>query len=366
MANRLATAVHRGLSAGYDLGRIVSASSIDAGPLSSTYRIDAEAGRYCLKLQPPELTAENLALEEDLLMFLAGDGSFPAPHLVRTRSGDPHLVIDRQTWSLYEFIEADPAFDWTEPTWNANHCHAAGQALAKFHKLTRPFIEQIRTINRYRSFLAPLTDVLPARFRASIARAAKLAQSGKDDGPALVCRESGMLTDTLNSTVAALNALESRSAAPCVLIHGDYHPGNTLFRGEELCGILDFEYLRVERCAYDLGYALVHFCTRWPRQSSGAGAPPTLEQAFDLEKLGAFIDSYRASADTDDLDPIVPALAAIDTARTALAPYMQFACLLLIHWLLDLYGTSSTSTPEFADRALRHGLTLLRSLKERT
>lgn len=59
-----------------------------------------------------------------------------------------------------------------------------------------------------------------------------------------------------------------------VLSHGDYHPGNLLFQGDLVSGLLDFEFAQLTWAEFDLAYALLTF--------SSTGNPGELDRgAFD-------------------------------------------------------------------------------------
>ncbi|GEM_PF-3418776 len=358
----LPAAVRAAVSAGYNLGLIIAESRLSTGPFSAAYRLDTESGSYCLKLHSKDRSAGALKLEEELLTFLARQRFPLTPALVPTASGNPHLRAGQEICSLYSYIEADPPFDWSRPAWSAGHCRAAGRALAAFHRATAPFVARLRNEQRYRPFCLPLRSMLPSRFRRSL-DFARQARRGHNEALALVAEESESLGDALASTLAALNRLESERSATPVLIHGDYHPGNVLFRGQELCGILDFEYLRVEDRRYDLGCALIHFCALWP--AGRAKQPPSsgFERAFDRRRLEAFQDGYLEGAGAAPDRPQTPLPAGGEEGISTLVPYMKFACFLLVCWLVELYQGGSRSRPDFLDRAVFQALTMLRALQ---
>lgn len=66
------------------------------------------------------------------------------------------------------------------------------------------------------------------------------------------------------------------------LIHGDFHPANVLFTGEAVSGLLDFDTAQLSRGEFDLGYALLTFCGRWP------------DGTLDVEAAAAALAAYGA------------------------------------------------------------------------
>jgi Ser/Thr protein kinase RdoA (MazF antagonist) len=61
---------------------------------------------------------------------------------------------------------------------------------------------------------------------------------------------------------AALPA-DSAVPGPRVLCHGDFHPANLLFAGDDVTGLVDFEYAQWSWAAYDLAYGLLTCCGDW-------------------------------------------------------------------------------------------------------
>ena len=47
---------------------------------------------------------------------------------------------------------------------------------------------------------------------------------------------------------------------PRCLVHGDLFPDNTMFKGNQLLAILDFEVICVENLLHELGTAIHGFC----------------------------------------------------------------------------------------------------------
>jgi aminoglycoside phosphotransferase (APT) family kinase protein len=52
---------------------------------------------------------------------------------------------------------------------------------------------------------------------------------------------------------ASLNGGAPPASRPA-LVHGDYHPGNTLWRRGRLCGVVDWDFARVDEPAFDVAY----------------------------------------------------------------------------------------------------------------
>jgi Ser/Thr protein kinase RdoA (MazF antagonist) len=106
-------------------------------------------------------------------------------------------------------------------------------------------------------------------------------------------------------------------------IHGDYHPGNILFAGDQIKGIVDFDYLAYGPRLYDIAYSLTMFQYNGPEDSDER-----------------FIAGYNSDAKV-----------AIDLEHPDLRKYRRVASLLNIAWLVNQVEPKG-KTPDDVNRAL--------------
>jgi aminoglycoside phosphotransferase (APT) family kinase protein len=74
------------------------------------------------------------------------------------------------------------------------------------------------------------------------------------------------------------------------LLHGDYHPGNLIWRGPELAAVIDFEALGTGPCAQELASAALLFSLETPGRS-----PEAWPESPDIPRLTAFTAGYAES-----------------------------------------------------------------------
>ncbi|HZQ36808.1 MAG TPA: phosphotransferase [Dehalococcoidia bacterium] len=77
-------------------------------------------------------------------------------------------------------------------------------------------------------------------------RAEALAKAGRPDVLASAHVDAPALAAALSSA--------QPPAGRIALVHGDYHPGNTLWRRGRLCGVVDWDFARVDDPAFDIAY----------------------------------------------------------------------------------------------------------------
>ena len=142
----------------------------------------------------------------------------PAPYLL-----DESGVIFPTPYIVVEYIDGTPEF---APTQQADFLQQLAQHLVRIHQVSDP--------QRVLSFL-PRTDIL--------------AEQQLSQRPALLDHslEEGHIRDVLE----AAWPLTTRN--PLALLHGDYWPGNILWREDQLAGVIDWEDARLGDPLADLG-----------------------------------------------------------------------------------------------------------------
>lgn len=335
----------------YDLGVMKFCSSIEAGPLSTAFKVEAGGRLYCLKRHREEKSVEQLEREERLLVCLNEHGFSLAPVLIPAKDGSGHVRLEEGRWSLYAFVEADPPFNWTVPAWCSGHCLSAGSALAKLHFFGRRCTCSIRAhddaakdgASTHESLVSYVDSGLASHFRA---QGPLLAHPG-------INRE--VLLSGAEATGGAVKLMRERDEP--ALTHGDFHPGNVLFLGQEAVVILDFDYARIDSPAFDLGYAALFFCARW---SDDAGKDGTL----DGRLFEALLAGYVTTAGRLGLQSrLLPGLDGAEAAAAALNSCMRLSCYLAIGWLLHGLSPDAAGRPSPMLRALEHMLRALAVLE---
>lgn len=248
----------------YDLGVIKELREFPRGSRRSpkAYLV-SETGRWLLKRRARGRDdAERVQLVHRLLRFLE-ERNFSAPHLLQTRSTkSTALRLESGVYELFGYIAGNSYAHRVAQ--NAS----AGKTLAELHQhlkafgpveiaLGRTYHNEPAVIAGLRSFVlkhdAPEGDVLIAAYERAASRVERAGVA----------------------------------AWPGQLIHGDWHPGNMLFRGDEVVAALDFDSVRQLPRIFDLANAALHFST-----ITGDIAPDRWPAEPDLPRLRTLIDAY--------------------------------------------------------------------------
>jgi Ser/Thr protein kinase RdoA (MazF antagonist) len=220
-----------------------------------------------------------LALDQD-----AGDLVVP---FLRTNHGGIFVEIEGNPWAAMRYVRHDSNFDWTQPSWNIEHCAAAAKGLARFHAGAQSVFMRSKRVQE--TLPASLLDKFPTMIAKLYSRFA--LQKDETEISALVLPLKDWLCTTAETAAAAISAADAREDLVPTVLHGDFHPGNCLFRGEQLRAIIDFEYVHSGSPIFDLAYGAAMFGTNWNAgQSTGEDA--LIKPDFQKR----FITEYRVQA----------------------------------------------------------------------
>jgi homoserine kinase type II len=260
----------------YDLGAVRRVHAATHGIVNETAFVDTSSGRLVVRRNQRRLGRASLGLRHRLLGHLRARG-FPAPRLIAARSGENAVDIDGRLYEVFTFIDGDD-FNPERPA----HLSGAGAILARYHRAVADFADP------------PAAQ--PPRYVPSALHSLTERLLERD--------VMGELTEPLfwyDRRAADLGAALSDAtyaALPHLLIHGDVHRDNLLFRGDAVAALLDFDQISYDARLVDLADALVGLAPGEPP----AGWSPwgVYDGPLDPERaallLGGYDETGRLSA----------------------------------------------------------------------
>lgn len=311
----------------YDLGALRSVKPASHGVVNETAFAETSAGKYVVRRNQRKLGRTSLELRHRLLAWLRAHG-FPAPRLVAARGGETVVEVDGRLFEIFPFIDGDE-FNPDRPA----HLSGAGSILARYHSAIAGFPD-------------PPPSEGPRYTPASIMGLTER----------LMQRDMmGELTEPLSwydrHAVDLRRALpdSAYAALPHVLIHGDLHRDNLLFRGDSVAALIDFDQVTVDARIVDLADALVDLAV--------GDAPPDW---FPWGVYAGPLDPQRACLLMEGYTLIAPLTAAEQAALPILVEviWMQGN-------LRRVLGTSDAE-PDYHLEVLNQGRRLAQWLHENT
>ncbi len=275
----------------YDLGVIEQLRVYSRGsPRAPKVRIRTQRGDFLLKRRAPGRDdPHRVAFAHGLQLHLLGSG-YPVSNLMGTREVNNSLLqLDGRIYELFRFM---PGIRYDG---SARATESAGQALSALHRLLADYQSPYEPAHT--SYHAATgIDAKLARIPAAVA-----AREPQADQSALG-RTCEFLRQAYHEAADRVDRTGFRSR-PRAIIHGDWHPGNLLFRGPggPVSAVLDFDSARMEPLIADVANAALQFSMIWAAGEDPASGPPDL----DLGRLQRLMHGYdEASGTTIESDEL--------------------------------------------------------------
>ncbi len=230
----------------YPIGTSLKLEEIPGGFGNSNFKLTTTEGEFLLKVCDEKDTAE-LNMQILLLQHLH-QHAYPTVYPILTKDQN-HLIHETfGSVMIYPFLQG------TQPQPSANILTQLGEALAKLHRIP------------------PITGI--PSFAMGISQMRPFLQEVQDTEFAL-----HPFVELLKSQLAALEP-PLNAPLPMGLLHGDLFLDNTLFEGEEMVAILDFEEGCYDTLLIDVGMTIIGCCY-------------TTEHQLNLEAVKRFLDAYN-------------------------------------------------------------------------
>ena len=242
--------------------RVGSVEAIPEGHSGFTYFVEAESGRYVLRLPPPGARIAGTAdvMRQGRIMAALHDAGLPTP-AVPVICSDP--VVDGRPFVLMERVDG-VRIERTALEQDASDIAASA-------------IEVLKRLQALPAEKTGIGDEEPTGLQAEMMRWAMLMQRAPEE---LTTRAG-----ELGGKIAA-QAPTERAAT---LVHGDYHFGNMLFRGPEVVAVLDWEIAELGQPLLDLGCLCAMTLRRRFKDAPAPGGTVALDldELFSLYGVGA-------------------------------------------------------------------------------
>ena len=239
-----------GFLSAYDIGRLTSMKGIAEGVENSNFLLHTESGSVFLTLFEKRTAVDDLPYFIGLMEHLSARG-LACPQPVKSRDGNALGTLAGRPAVVVTFLEG---LSVRQPT--ADHCAAAGAALADLH--------------RYGADFAPSRkNALSLEAWGHLFDGARAGAEGFITG----------LTALVETELSFLGANWPRGL-PTGVIHADLFPDNVLFLGSR-AGLIDFYFACNDAYAYDLAICL----NAWCFEPDGA---------YNITKGSAMIGAYQA------------------------------------------------------------------------
>ncbi len=237
-------------------------------------------GEFIVKAFRTETTIVQLKKQLQLRRILRSYGFRYLPPVLP--SGEDEILLEEagRIWSLSMYVPCDAPFDWTGKGWLDEHCVEAARVLAEFHCISYKALTDGLDPDLAPVDVAFFVEAW-AQCRHKLLRLGCSQSTGSWRELAGHENELKMLLDHAISLIAPPSI-----TLPQVIVHGDFHPGNLLFRGGKATTLLDLEYCSLGNPLVDLSYGVMMFFGN-----------ETLNNGINVDAASKFVHGYNTALD---------------------------------------------------------------------
>lgn len=276
----------------YDIGVIEQIREYRRGSRRAPkLRIKSKKGHYLLKRRAPGRDDPYRVAFSHSLQIVLAENKYPVPGFVGTHETNNSLLQHNgRIYELFHYVKGDRYDKSVEQT------HDAGRALGALHRLLADF--------------KPEYDPPAGAYHAMPGIDARLTQIPD----MVITAEPDIDIKSLKETCTFIQKAYSDAAKKVqklgyrtwqqTIVHGDWHPGNLLFKNSTVVAVLDFDSARLECAMADLANAALQFSMKmsWPDD------PDTWPKGLDAERIRAILRGYHETAERHLADDEVSAL----------------------------------------------------------
>lgn len=229
----------------FDLGRIIQMDTPTSTQCNTTEPFRTGRGTFLLRARHGEEFVERLDFLHQMIDALVAQG-FPCPPVVRSNSGKSWTVWGERLVEVHRFIPHDPGAHR-----DMNRMIAAASVLGDLHRA-------LSIAGRNRQVVPPemRNDLSPRQAWVLLQNLTAQVELLKESTPAAA--EAVEACHGMAASLAPLLKDYERvtGSLPWMLVHGDYHFWNILYRGDSIVSVVDFDFMQERERLFDIAYAL--------------------------------------------------------------------------------------------------------------
>lgn len=259
----------------YDLGVIHDIQEFARGSRRAPKVIvDCEKGKFLFKRRQKGMeNLDKVAFTHQIQLSLAAQ-NFPLPHLLGTRDeNNSLLVLEDSVYEMQEYIVGTGYDGSIEATTRAGH------ALGLYHKLLEGFESEYEPPTASYHNARVVYDSI---FKAG--EAIETRPQGESDIDAII----RYLGESYKRCAAKVKSIGIKQW-PRQIVHGDWHPGNMLFRDQKVAAVIDYDTARLQQRVIDFANGALQFSI-----IGGGREPLDWPSYLDLDRFQAFLRGYDA------------------------------------------------------------------------
>jgi len=331
----------------YDIGRLIQIKKLDRGYVNESFLIDTEKSekrfRYFLRKYKRGIREEEVKFEHSIIKHLMARNFTLAASIIKRVDGLTYVKEEKEIddeieeiyFAIFEFLNGEDKYTWDNPLCTEKELESSARVLAKYHSNIYDLKPEGR---RYEP---KILELLPT-ISGDLMKYAKRAGTTKFD--AYFFKNLDHILSVIDETLSQFHS-GAYSNLLQLAIHCDFHPGNLKFENEEVIGMFDFDWSKIDVRIFDVALAIVYFCSTWEGKEDGD---------LLLDRVDRFISAYQSEAAKQDT------VGAMNGNEMDFLPVMiKAANLYVLNWDVDDFYIKKQNPYEYLIY-LQHNVRLMR------
>ena len=223
----------------YNLSSILNIEVLKSGTANKNIKIVTKNGTYLLRKKNHKYSDIGQVLFDHSIIVELYRNKLPVPLLLNNIFGSSYTIVNDKVYELFSFIEGS---EYKQD--NVEQLKNSGEILMKMHKVLVDFIPKgIKLRPRYDS---------PDKIRIFLDSLNKIDLSAEQT------HILGKLKDE-SVEISREYVKDHFNNLKCGIIHGDYHPDNVQYDGNQVCGIFDFDWTGFQPLIRDIADGILFF-----------------------------------------------------------------------------------------------------------
>jgi homoserine kinase type II len=330
----------------YDLGEVVKIKQILGGYVNQAFavwtRTDTGEHEYFVCEYNKAIIEREVLFQHRLVNHIVRRGFHMAAEVYETKTGGTFATRQEtldgkpilRFFAAFALLSGEDKYTWVKNRCTDREYESSARALAQFHHYGQDF--DPGDVRREQPPIMQLVPSLAETFAVCCSQA-----KGSRFDEYLLPKMPAIL-DVIRKGTEIGPALQGM---PFIPVHCDYHPGNLKFTDEQVTGMFDFDWAKIDYRLFDIGLGIAYFCSSWSGSDSGE---------LWLDKAAIFVRAYQdESAKYDAPGPMSEA------ELTCLPRMIANANLYVLNWDITAYYADKEPDDDEYLTYLEHNVKLM-------
>jgi homoserine kinase type II len=281
----------------YDLGDLITIERNDRGYINTSYAIETvskgQRQRYFFRRYKSGIQEMEIKFEHSLINHLLAENFSLIARVYETQQGSTYWKSHSQDdqdlpifYAIFDFLPGEDKYTCVNPRCTLLEIKNSAAVLASFHNAVADLSPQGQR------FEPKILELLP-QIQETINNSFQLSKGTVFD--TYLYENASLIQDICQKAERYFADLQTSNWSQ-IVIHCDFHPGNLKFEQEEVVGLFDFDWSKIDLRCFDVALGIWYFFVSWQGDQDGV---------LRVDEGRVFLQEYQSALrKLPNLDPI--------------------------------------------------------------